>query len=61
MIAAEWTSLRVPSFDALKDAPTAPVIFDGRNLYDPKVIARHRVEYRSIARMAAEGLERRAE
>ncbi|CAN7198206.1 UDP-glucose/GDP-mannose dehydrogenase family protein [Mesorhizobium amorphae] len=53
MIATEWKSFRAPSFDALKDALTTPVIFDGRNLYDPKVIARHGIEYHSIGRVAA--------
>jgi UDPglucose 6-dehydrogenase len=53
LIATEWKSFRAPSFDALKDALTTPIIFDGRNLYDPKVIARHGIEYHSIGRMAA--------
>ncbi|RUZ48683.1 UDP-glucose/GDP-mannose dehydrogenase family protein, partial [Mesorhizobium sp. M7A.F.Ca.US.003.02.1.1] len=53
LIATEWKSFRAPSFDAVKDALTTPVIFDGRNLYDPKVIARHGIEYHSIGRMAA--------
>ena len=53
LIATEWKSFRAPSFDALKDALTTPVIFDGRNLYDPKVIARYGIEYFSIGRMAA--------
>ncbi|RUZ45201.1 UDP-glucose/GDP-mannose dehydrogenase family protein, partial [Mesorhizobium sp. M7A.F.Ca.CA.004.05.2.1] len=53
LIATEWKSFRAPSFDAVKDALITPVIFDGRNLYDPKVIARHGIEYHSIGRMAA--------
>ncbi|WP_224549918.1 UDP-glucose dehydrogenase family protein, partial [Mesorhizobium sp. CA16] len=53
LICTEWKSFRAPSFDALKDALTTPVIFDGRNLYDPKVIARYGIEYFSIGRMAA--------
>jgi len=53
LIATEWKSFRAPSFDALKDALTTPIIFDGRNLYDPKVIARHGIEYHSIGRVAA--------
>ncbi|TIM30306.1 MAG: UDP-glucose/GDP-mannose dehydrogenase family protein, partial [Mesorhizobium sp.] len=53
LIATEWKSFRAPSFDAVKDALTTPIIFDGRNLYDPKVIARHGIEYHSIGRMAA--------
>ncbi|WP_292412470.1 UDP-glucose/GDP-mannose dehydrogenase family protein, partial [Mesorhizobium sp.] len=53
LICTEWKSFRAPSFDALKDALTTPVIFDGRNLYDPKVIARYGIEYFSIGRLAA--------
>jgi UDPglucose 6-dehydrogenase len=53
MIATEWKNFQAPSFDAIKDALTTPIIFDGRNLYDPKVIARHGIEYHSIGRMAA--------
>ncbi|TIR32853.1 MAG: UDP-glucose/GDP-mannose dehydrogenase family protein, partial [Mesorhizobium sp.] len=53
LIATEWKSFRAPSFDAMKDALSTPIIFDGRNLYDPKVIARHGIEYHSIGRIAA--------
>ncbi len=53
LIATEWKSFRAPSFDAMRDALSTPVIFDGRNLYDPKVIARHGLEYFSIGRRAA--------
>ena len=53
LIATEWKSFRAPSFDAVRDALATPVIFDGRNLYDPKVIARHGLEYFSIGRQAA--------
>jgi UDPglucose 6-dehydrogenase len=53
LIVTEWKSFRAPSFDLMRDALTTPVIFDGRNLYDPKVIARHGLEYHSIGRKAA--------
>ncbi|HMF68472.1 MAG TPA: UDP-glucose/GDP-mannose dehydrogenase family protein [Phyllobacterium sp.] len=53
LIVTEWKSFRAPSFDLMRDALTTPVIFDGRNLYDPKVIARHGLEYHSIGRQAA--------
>ncbi|TJV46876.1 MAG: UDP-glucose/GDP-mannose dehydrogenase family protein, partial [Mesorhizobium sp.] len=53
MIATEWKNFKAPSFDAIKDALSTPIIFDGRNLYDPKVIARYGIEYHSIGRMAA--------
>jgi len=53
LIATEWKSFGAPSFDAMKEALTAPLIFDGRNLYDPKVVARHGFEYHSIGRQPA--------
>ncbi|RCW87399.1 UDP-glucose dehydrogenase family protein [Phyllobacterium bourgognense] len=53
LIVTEWKSFRAPSFDLMKDALTTPVVFDGRNIYDPKVIARHGLEYYSIGRQAA--------
>jgi UDPglucose 6-dehydrogenase len=55
LIATEWKSFRAPSFDLVRDALTTPVIFDGRNLFDPKVVARHGLEYYSIGRKAAYG------
>ena len=55
LIATEWKSFRAPSFDAMKHALTTPVIFDGRNLYDPKVIARHGIEYSRSAGWRYEG------
>jgi UDPglucose 6-dehydrogenase len=56
LIATEWKSFRAPSFDLVRDALTTPVIFDGRNLYDPKVVARHGLEYHSIGRKAAKAM-----
>jgi UDPglucose 6-dehydrogenase len=53
LIATEWKNFRAPSFDVIKAALSTPVIFDGRNLYDPKVIARHGLDYISIGRNAA--------
>ena len=34
-VATEWKVFRSPDFDRLKASLSAPVIFDGRNLYDP--------------------------
>ena len=35
VIVTEWQEFRSPDFDELKSTLTDPVIFDGRNLYDP--------------------------
>lgn len=34
-IVTEWSEFRTPKFDIMKQRMRAPVIFDGRNLYDP--------------------------
>jgi UDPglucose 6-dehydrogenase len=40
-IVTEWNEYRTPDFDYLKHKMKAPVIFDGRNLYNPaKMVAR---------------------
>ena len=36
LIMTEWKSFRSPDFHTLKQALAAPVIFDGRNIYDTK-------------------------
>ena len=39
-IVTEWQEFRSPDFERLKQILKAPVIFDGRNLYDPAMVAR---------------------
>jgi len=50
LIATEWKEFRSPDFDRLKDLLVAPVIFDGRNLYDPALVARFGFTYYAIGR-----------
>ena len=49
-IVTEWREFRSPDFDQIKSALTAPVIFDGRNLYDPAVMHRSGFTYYGIGR-----------
>ena len=42
-----------PDFDAIKSALKQPVIFDGRNLYDPAFMKTLGLEYHAIGRGAA--------
>ncbi|HEB97163.1 MAG TPA: UDP-glucose/GDP-mannose dehydrogenase family protein [Sedimenticola thiotaurini] len=37
-VATEWKVFRSPDFDRIRSALTEPVIFDGRNLYDPRFL-----------------------
>jgi len=49
-IVTEWREFRSPDFGALKARLAHPVIFDGRNLYDPAVVKAHGFEYHPIGR-----------
>ena len=50
VIVTEWQEFRSPDFDAMRDALKYPVIFDGRNLYDPAFVARFGLTYYGIGR-----------
>src|SRR5271156_3990258 len=49
-IVTEWREFRSPDFDYIKSALKTPVIFDGRNLYDPAHLARDGFSYYAIGR-----------
>jgi UDPglucose 6-dehydrogenase len=49
-IVTEWQSFRVPDFDEMARLLGDRIVFDGRNLYDPDVVARHGLGYVSIGR-----------
>jgi len=51
-IVTEWKEFRSPDFAAIRDKLKTPVIFDGRNLYDPEEVKRSGLEYYSIGRRA---------
>ena len=50
VIVTEWKEFRAPEFDDIKKALKSPVIFDGRNLYQPKLVTTHGLEYHAIGR-----------
>jgi UDPglucose 6-dehydrogenase len=49
-IVTEWQEFRSPDFERLKETLKAPVIFDGRNLYDPAMLVRFGLTYYAIGR-----------
>ena len=49
-IVTEWSVFRTPDFDQMKKMMKAPVIFDGRNLYDLKPMQETGFYYNSIGR-----------
>jgi UDPglucose 6-dehydrogenase len=50
VIMTEWQVFRAPDFDLIRERLRAPVIFDGRNLYDPTRMAKKGVAYYAIGR-----------
>lgn len=50
VIVTEWKEFRSPDFDLIKAKLKHPVIFDGRNLYDPNLIQAQGIEYFAIGR-----------
>jgi UDPglucose 6-dehydrogenase len=50
VIVTEWKEFRSPDFGVIKSKLKTPVIFDGRNLYDPKLVRGQGFEYLAIGR-----------
>ena len=50
LIATEWKEFRSPDFDTLRSSLRHPVIVDGRNLYDPRLVRALGLEYFPIGR-----------
>jgi len=54
VICTEWQLFRSPDFDLIRASLKQPVIFDGRNLYDPVLVAAHGLRYFAIGRPVVE-------
>lgn len=52
VVVTEWKSFRSPDFDWMRSHLKAPVIFDGRNLFEPEFVADAGFEYHTIGRSA---------
>ncbi len=50
LILTEWNEFRHPNFQRIKNLLKQPVIFDGRNLYDPALMRALNFKYFSIGR-----------
>jgi len=50
LLVTEWKEFRNPDFDAIKAALKQPVVFDGRNQYDPAPLRTLGIEYHGIGR-----------
>jgi UDPglucose 6-dehydrogenase len=52
-VVTEWKEFRSPDFDEIKKRLKTPVIFDGRNLYEPADLKRAGLEYYPVGRSQA--------
>ena len=50
VIFTDWQEFRNPDFEVIATKLKKPVVFDGRNLYDPAVVKRAGIEYYSVGR-----------
>ena len=55
VIVTEWKEFRSPDFARIRSALRQPVIFDGRNMFAPAVVAEAGIEYHAIGRLGASG------
>ncbi len=50
LVVTEWKEIRNPDFEAIKAALKEPVIFDGRNLYEPALMKSLGIHYQGVGR-----------
>ncbi|RMH14831.1 MAG: UDP-glucose/GDP-mannose dehydrogenase family protein [Gammaproteobacteria bacterium] len=50
VVVTEWKVFRSPDFSMIRDRLNVPVIFDGRNIYDPSHVTAAGLDYVSIGR-----------
>ncbi len=50
LVVTEWSEFRRPDFDRMKQLMRRPLIFDGRNIYEPDVMREHGFTYVPIGR-----------
>ena len=55
-INTEWSEFRHPDFDEMLRRMASPVVFDGRNLFDPQKMRRRGFTYHSIGRPGVEAV-----
>jgi len=53
LIVTEWKEFKSPDFDAIRSQLRQPLVFDGRNLYEPALMKSLGIEYAGIGRGAA--------
>jgi UDPglucose 6-dehydrogenase len=53
VVLTDWPEFRTPDFEAIRSRLRCPVLFDGRNLYDPERVSRAGFEYFAVGRQAS--------
>jgi UDPglucose 6-dehydrogenase len=53
VIVTEWKEFRSPNFEQVKASLRQPIIFDGRNLYEPAFVKSFGIDYAGIGRLGA--------
>jgi UDPglucose 6-dehydrogenase len=51
IIVTEWKEFRSPDFASLRSSLKSPVVFDGRNLFDPLLVKAEGIEYHAVGRL----------
>ncbi len=57
LILTEWEEFASLDLDRVRKELKYPIVIDGRNLYDPQIMAAHGLTYYSVGRQAAMGAE----
>jgi UDPglucose 6-dehydrogenase len=52
IVVTEWKEFRSPDFADIRSRLREPVLFDGRNLYDPAMVRSAGLEYHGVGRGA---------
>jgi UDPglucose 6-dehydrogenase len=50
VVVTEWKEFKSPDFEHLRSVLKSPIVFDGRNLYEPEEMAELGIEYHAIGR-----------
>lgn len=50
LVVTEWKEFKSPDFDGMRRSLKQPVIFDGRNIYDPRLMRDLGLEYHGVGR-----------
>ena len=60
LIVTEWKEFKSPDFDEIRSLLKQPLVFDGRNLYDPILMRTLGIEYSGVGRETLPPSNRRA-